>query len=87
MEVRDKVNTEVSPVILTLTTYRSTKLQTMPAGMALWTPAKSFTILLDVTMIHGKTETQQMWTAQRENTYLTVAEKIYQVKKYLICVL
>lgn len=87
MEVRDKVNTEVSPVILTLTTYRSTKLQTMPAGMALWIPAKSFTILLDVTMIQGKTETQQMWTAQRENTYLTVAGKIYQVKKYLICVL
>lgn len=87
MEVRDKVNTEVSPVILTLTTYRSTKLQTMPAGMALWTPAKSFTILLNVTMILGKTETQQMWTAQRENTYLTVAEKIYQGKKYLICVL
>lgn len=66
MEVRDKVNIEVSPVFLTLETYRSTKVQTMPVGMALWIPTKSFTILLDVTMIHGKTETQQMWTAQRE---------------------
>lgn len=87
MEVTDKVNTEVSLVILTLKTYRSTKLQTVPVGNALWIPAKSFTILLDVTMIHRKSETQQMWTAQRENTYLTVAEKYIKLKKYLICVL
>lgn len=69
MEVRDKVNTEVSPVILTLTTYRSTKLQTMPAGMALWIPAKSFTILLDVTMIHGKTETTDVDSSEGKHIF------------------
>lgn len=81
MEARDKVDTEAFPAISSLKIYRSTKLCSKSIGMALWIPAKAVAILLDVTMIYGKTIAQQMWTAQRENTHLTVAEEIDQILK------